>query len=84
MSKSRDRFDTGYFEDLHMDKNFKRIFVKSRPFCSPETGKPDICKLPSFVLIEGGIMILHEEAFQEDLKEAWAAYEQHLDSDKEH
>ena len=68
-------FDTGYFTNQRMERSFHRIFVRRRPFCSPETGTPEVCKLPSFVLIEGGIMILHEEEFQKELQEAWAAYQ---------
>lgn len=70
------KFDTGYFTNQHMERSFHRIFVRRRPFCSPETNTPEVCKLPSFVLIEGGIMILHEEEFQKELKEAWELYQQ--------
>jgi hypothetical protein len=70
-----DDFNTDYFTNRRMEMSFRRIFVKKRPFCSPDTGKPEISKLPSFILIEGGIMILHEEAFQEELRSAWEEYE---------
>ena len=75
MADKNKPFDTGYFTNQRMDRSFQRIFIRKRPFCSPETGCPNPSKLPSFILIEGGIMILHEEAFQQDLKEAWEAYE---------
>lgn len=84
MARKDNQFDTAYFTNGHMERCFHRIFIKKRPFCSPETSKPEVCKLPSFVLIEGGIMILHEEAFQEDLKDAWEAYARHEASDKGH
>lgn len=72
---NKKEFDTDYFTNVRMEHNFKRIFIKQRPFCSPETGCPEISSLPSFILIEGGIMILHEQAFKDELKAAWEEYE---------
>lgn len=68
------QYETGYFTNQRMDRHFRRIFIRKRPFCSPETKTPEVSKLPSFILIEGGIMILHEAEFQQELKEAWDAY----------
>ena len=75
-------FETAYINDPKMERCFQRIFVKQRRFCSPDTGKPEVSKLPSFILIEGGFMILHEEAFQEDLKDAWKSCDQSSDTDE--
>ena len=72
---NKKEFDTDYFTNVRMEHSFKRIFIKQRPFCSPETGCPEISSLPSFILIDGGIMILHEQAFKDELKAAWEEYE---------
>jgi len=68
-------FDTSYFTNQKMERCFKRIFIKQRPFCSPETSTPEVSSLPSYILIEGGIMILHEDAFRQELKAAHSKYE---------
>ena len=77
------QFDTGYFTNQRMDHHFRRIFIRRRPFCSPETKTPEVSKLPSFILIEGGIMILHEEAFRQELQSAWDAYIKAQENDPE-
>jgi len=83
MARKDKSFDTAYFNNSYMDRSFCRIFVKQRPFCSPETKTPNIGELPSFILIEGGIMILHEEAFSKELEDAWHAYDQQQNPDNE-
>jgi hypothetical protein len=65
-------FQTGYFHDLKMEASFQRIFVKSRPFCSHDMQTPPIAELPSYVLIDGGIMILNEDVFRQELAAALA------------
>lgn len=65
-------FQTGYFHDLKMEASFQRIFVKKRPFCTQDMRTPHVAYLPTYVLIEGGIMILNEDAFRQELAEALA------------
>lgn len=65
-------FQTGYFHDQKMESCFQRVFVKQRPFCSHDMQKPFIAEIPCYILIDGGIMILNEDAFRQELAAALA------------